>query len=418
MKILIEELNINGEGLSYIDGKKYCVKGVLTGENVDVLEKSEKRNFVDTKLNKIVHPSPIRILSKCVWCDKCGGCDFMFADEKNALKVKKNIIKNYFLDFFSKEIITHSSKNNIHYRNKVSFAVNGDKIGLQKKNSNEIVEVDECLVAKNEINMVLKIFREYLGKTQNSTINHLVIRAVDNYVSVVLVCKITPKNLDFCAKKLECAFGNRFGLFLNFNTSKNKILGDKWQYVCGQKEICSKALGINFFVKPHSFLQINDDVRDKLYNRILREIDGGVVIEGYSGAGLLSAVMAKKAEKVFAVEINKTASLDAEKTKIENSLFNLENINGDCGLLLPKLVKKFPNATFVVDPPRSGLDKNIINAIINSDVKKVVYISCNPYTLKQNIYLLKDKFEVVNFEIFDIFPQTFEIESFVVLNRK
>lgn len=418
MKIKIDELNINGEGISRIDEKKFCVRNVLEGEVVDALVKSEKGNFVDTILNKILVPSVNRIIPKCVWCDRCGGCNFMFADEKYALEVKKNLIKKYFLDFFSGEIISHSSPKNLRYRNKVSFAVKDKIIGLQKKNSNEIVEIDDCLVAKNEIIVVLKIVREYLNKIENSTINHLVVRAVDGYVSVALVCKTSPNNLDFCAKELENAFGNKFGLFLNFNTSKNVILSDNWKYVCGQKEICSNAFGIKFFVKSHSFLQINDDVRNELYERVLKEIDNNIVIEGYSGAGLLSAVMSKRAKKVISVEINKFATLDAEKTKAENSLSNLENINGDCGEILPKLVKKFPEATFVVDPPRSGLDKNVINAILNSGVKKVVYISCNPYTLKQNIYLLKDNFEIVNFEIFDIFPQTFDIESFVVLKKK
>lgn len=418
MKINVEEININGEGISFFEGKKYCVREVLEGEVVDVLVQREKNNFVDTKLNKVLTPSQKRIKPKCIWCDKCGGCNFMFVDEKYALEIKKNVIKKYFSDFFSGIIISHSSPKNFNYRNKVSFAVNGKKIGLQKKNSNEIVEVDECIVAKKEINLVLKIVREYLNKTENTTINHLVLRVVDGFVSVVLVCKNSPKNLDFCANELKKTFGDRFGLFLNFNTSTTKILSEEWQFVCGQKEICTNAFGIKFFVKPHSFLQINDDVRDELYARVLKEIDGGFVVEGYSGTGLLSAVMAKTAKKVIAVEINKSASLDAEKTRKENCILNLENINGDCGQILPKLVKKFPDATFVVDPPRSGLDKNTLNAILISKVKKVIYISCNPYTLKQNIYLLKDKYEVINFEIFDIFPQTFDIESFVVLKKK
>jgi len=418
MKFIVEEININGEGISHLNGKKYCVRDVIDGETVEVLVEKEKGNFVDTKLDKILNPSSKRIEPKCPYFEKCGGCNFMFTDENNALEIKKNVIKKYFSDLFSGNILAHVSPKNLRYRNKVSFAVSGKKIGLQKKNSNEIVEVDDCIVAKEEIIVVLKIIRKYLEKNQNSTINHLVVRAVDKYVSVVLVCKNSPKNLDFCAKELENAFSNMFGLFLNFNTSSSEILSDEWRFVSGQKEICSNAFGINFFVKPHSFLQINDEVRNKLYERVLKEIDGGVVVEGYSGAGLLSAVMSKRAEKVFAVEKNKTATQDAQKTKRENALSNLENLNGDCGKILPELVKKFPDATFVVDPPRSGLDKNILNAILNSGVKKIVYISCNPYTLKQNLFLLKDAFEIVNFEIFDIFPQTFDIESLVVLKKK
>lgn len=100
MKINVEEININGEGISFFEGKKYCVREVLEGEVVDVLVQREKNNFVDTKLNKVLTPSQKRIKPKCIWCDKCGGCNFMFVDEKYALEIKKNVIKKYFSDFF------------------------------------------------------------------------------------------------------------------------------------------------------------------------------------------------------------------------------------------------------------------------------------------------------------------------------
>jgi 23S rRNA (uracil-5-)-methyltransferase RumA len=418
MKIKIDELNINGEGISHIGDKKYCLSNVLDGEVVDADIVKEKGNFVEARVNKILQPSSLRVVPKCPWCQKCGGCNLMFVEPENALELKKQIVEKYFSSLFSGKIIAHSSPNNFYYRNKVSFAVNGNKIGLQKRNSNEIVEVDKCMIAKKEINVVLKIVREFLQKNLDSTINHLVVRVIEQDVCVVLVCKFSPKNIELCARSLQEHFGEHYGLFLNFNTSKDKILSDRWRFVGGKNVFCDESFGIKFFVKPHSFLQVNDEVRDELYSTVSKEIDGGVVVEGYSGGGLLSAIMAKTSSQVFGVEIDKSATDDAERMKRENKIENLTNLNGDCAELLPKLIAENANATFVVDPPRSGVSQKILDSVLKSKLERIVYISCNPYTLRQNINYLTGQFEIEKFEIFDIFPQTFDIESLVCLKRK
>ena len=123
----------------------------------------------------------------------------------------------------------------------------------------------------------------------------------------------------------------------------------------------------------------------RLYKTVQNEIKDEVVIEGYSGAGLLSGILCKTAKHVIGVEINKNATKNANKLKEANALSNLQNINGDCKNVLPVLAKQYKNAVFVVDPPRSGCDQNTLQAIIDNNISKVVYVSCNPYTLKQNI---------------------------------
>ncbi len=417
-RLKIEKLNINGEGLCFKDQKKWCVKNVLPFEEVEVEIKQEKDNFVNCELVKILSSFKSRIKEKCLYCNQCGGCDFMFVSAKDGLQIKKEVISDFFKEFFKKNIIANSSKNSLNYRNKVSFVVKNNKIGLQKRHSNEIVEIDNCLVAKKEINLVLKCAREYLNEVQNNEINHIVVRCLNGQVCITLVVKNTPKKLSILVSKLQHYFNENFGIYLNFNTDKKQILGNNWRHFYGLKYLKAQFNDIQFFVTPYSFMQINEDVMKDLYLRTQSEIEDGIVVEGYSGAGLLSCILAKKASKVFSIEINKTATSDANKTKLQNKIENLENINGDCNDILPKLIKKYPDATFVVDPPRSGLDKDIINTLLSVKPKKIIYISCNPYTLKQNFGLLKEHYEIEKFEIFDIFPQTFEIESLVVLKIK
>ncbi len=417
-RIIIEELNINGEGISYKDNNKFCVKNVLINEEVEVENFKVKQNFFQSKLKKILKPSQDRIKEKCKFCTICGGCDFMFVRYKKSLMIKKDVLKKYFEKFFCGEIKINYSDNEFYYRNKVAFKVENNKIGLQKYMSNKLIEIDECIVAKQEINQVLNVLREYLKQYNNVEINHAVIRCLNGHMSIAIVCSKKPRFLNILVEKLKNKFNDKFGLYVNYNTNNKKIFSDKWEYVYGQKELQSTLFGIDFYVKPYSFMQINENVMEKMYKRVLGEIENEIVIEGYSGIGLLSCILSKKAKKVYSIELNNSASQDAEKTKKLNKIVNLENINGDCNIFLPKLIQKHKDATFIIDPPRSGLGIEILQSILKSRPKKIIYISCNPYTLKQNIVFLKDSYYIDKFEIFDIFPQTFEIESFVVLKIK
>ena len=198
---------------------------------------------------------------------------------------------------------------------------------------------------------------------------------------------------------------------------KHIILSDKWQHLFGLKYLEDEFEGIKYNIHPYSFLQVNNKVKNDIYKYVLQKIDNQIVIEGYSGAGLLSAILSKKAKKVIGVEINKNATKDADNIKNLNNINNLENINGDCKSVLPDLAKKYSNAVFVIDPPRSGCDEKTLTAIKENNINKVVYISCNPYTLKQNVKFLSDKYKITDFEIFDMFPQTSNVESVICLEK-
>ncbi len=417
-KITIEKMNINGEGVAFQDGKKFVVPYSLLNEEIEVKVVREKANFVGCEIDKILTPSKNRIEPICKYFSICGGCDKMNISPSDCIELKKETLQDYFSGIFSGKVIENRGKNEIGYRNKVAFVVQGNKVGLQKKGSNVLVEIDKCIVAKPEINVVLNIFKCYLHTTKNENITRLVVRSLENQVSIVLVCKEKPNNLDFFITTLRKTFGDNFGLYLNYNKSKNEIFSPNFQYICGLKELKSTFKGLTFYIKPYSFMQINDEMRDKLYQKVAQKMDGGVVVEGFSGAGLLSAILSKNSKWVYSIEINSSANLDAEKTKNANKIVNLTNICGDIRVELPKIIEEHKDATFVIDPPRSGVDNGTLDLLKQCKVKRIIYISCNPYTLKQNLVYLKDVYEITDFEIFDLFPQTFDIESLVELKLK
>ena len=417
-KITIEKLNINGEGVSFQDGKKYVVPYSLPSETLDVAKIQEKSNFVGCEIKSILSASPKRIKPICKYFLQCGGCDKMNIYPIDCLNLKKENIQEYFQDIYEGEIIANECKTPLFYRNKVAFVVQGNKVGLQKRLSNTIVEVDKCLVAKDEINKVLDLFKCYLGTIKNDSITRLVVRTLENQTSIVLVCTKKPSNLEYFISLLKETYDKNFGLYLNYNKSKNEIFSANFEHICGLRELKSTYNDLVFYIKPYSFMQINDEMRDKLYQNVAKKINGGVVVEGYSGAGLLSAILSKNATQVYSIEINASASRDAEKTKIANKITNLANICGDIKVELPKIIEKNKDATFVIDPPRSGVDKTTLNLLKSCKVKRIIYISCNPYTLKQNLVYLSDTYKAISFDIFDLFPQTFDIESVVELELK
>ena len=416
IEVKVQKLSINGEGLFSYGDKRGAVSKVLPGEMVKASINKTKKDFMFCSLEKVLEPSSDRTIAPCPYYDKCGGCNFMHVAPQKALEIKRQVLGEYFRDYYVGDIVTHPSPCDLDYRNKVSFSILGTQIGFKEPQSNNIVEVDSCLVAKKQINKVLSLTKQYLIKINNTAINHLVVRCLGEGVCVVLVATSMPAQIEHYANLLKKSFGDDFGLFVNFGDGKNEILSKKYKLVAGHEYLTVQDKALTYYVYPDAFMQINDGVRVALYSRVCDEIDQKDVVEGYSGVGILSAYMSSKASSVTSIEINSFATKSAQKLKENNKIDNLTIINDDFGHAL-KTLKGKKDFTLVVDPARSGLDKNALDAILEFMPNKIVYVSCNPYTLKQNIGYLKGKYKVQKIELFDMFVQTFDIETLAVLQK-
>ena len=165
---------------------------------------------------------------------------------------------------------------------------------------------------------------------------------------------------------------------------------------------------------------MNNYIKNLIYKKIIETLgDQTNVIDAYSGAGLLSSIIAKNAANVWGVEIVKEATENANKLKMKNNLNNLTNINVDCAKVIPDLAKQLEgDFAVVVDPPRKGLDKKVVEAFLESEPKKVVYLSCDPATLARDLGLLKEKYTIDFVQPYDMFPQTANVETLVCLIKK
>lgn len=436
LEVEITRYGANGEGIAVEGGIVIFVPFAMVGERVLIHIINDKNSFLIAKIVKILRSSKLRVDAPCKYFGKCGGCDLQHITSSEQNKLKTNIVhdslKKYAgIDIEVNEII--SGENDYRYRNKFAFPIceeNGKiKIGMFKKNTHQIIDIEDCLLQSERVKTIIKIFRDFLTEnkisayceeTKKGTVKHIVLREHgDSFILTIVVTDKKFDNFQDLILRLKTQFNN-FGIYKNINLFNNNVIfGEKDEHIYGLRELELEEFGIKYFVNNRSFMQVNDEIKCIIYQKILELLGKQkFVIDAYSGAGLLSSIIAKHADKVYGVEIIKEATQNAESLKNINKLYNLTNINGDCAIEIPKLAKQI-NGEFaiVVDPPRKGLDKKVVDAFLQSEPNKIVYLSCNPATLARDIGLMKEKYDIKYIQPYNMFPQTCQVETLVCLEK-
>ena len=431
----IVDINDDGQGVAKIDDEVVFIPFCLTGEKVDAVVINTKSKFAIAKATNITNLSPHRVEPKCKHFKMCGGCSFQHLVHSEQLVQKQKQVAQALKRIAHIETTVQPciSCNEYYYRNKIALPVSPDgKVGLYRKNTHRILPIDECPITKNWLPELLKAIEEFIKEskikcfnpeTNSGTLKHIVAREVDNQLLLTFV-STTEKfpDVSSLAKKLQPKF-NSLGISLNINKlNNNVILSQNWKNLWGNNLITTEFFGVTYNISNASFSQVNDSIRNELYLKVLENISPtDTVIDAYSGAGLLSAIISKKAEYCYGIEIIKEATISADKLKTDNNILNLTNINGDCAKELPVLAKKLSSKELcvVLDPPRKGCDEKVLNALLSSQPTKIIYVSCNPQTLARDLKILTDTKEyAISFvQPFDMFPQTSHIETLVRLDR-
>ena len=434
LEVDIVRLGANGEGVAMYQGMVIFVPFALVGERVLVHIVCDKKTFFFAKLLKVIKPSKDRIEPKCPYFGRCGGCDLQHMSKECEQSFKKEMVQNS-LEKYAKiqtEIndVVDSDKE-FGYRNKFAFPVreeNGEiKIGMFAKNSHRVIDVNECLLQSQTSKTIVDCFREFLKESKlsafneqsgNGLVKHIVVREKDNsFVLTVVVTENQDVNFEPLISKLKNYF-KCFGIVKNVNKLNNNVIfGNLDIKIYGNDEIEIEEFGVKYSVNNRSFFQVNNFIKTKIYEKIIELVGTeNNIIDAYSGAGLLSAVLAKTSKNVYGVEIVKEATENANKLKNENKLYNLTNINGDCAKVIPELSKKLKgDFAIVVDPPRKGLDKKVVESFLEAVPHKIVYLSCNPATLARDLGLLKEKYDITFVQPYNMFPNTANVETLVEL---
>lgn len=361
------------------------IKGALKGEQIKIRITNLKKNYAYAEIIEILKESKYREKPVCPYYNICGGCSFMHTTHENEINIKKE----YLEKLFKRKVNILETKNIYNYRNKVVFHIENNKIGLYNEQTHKICPVDKCLLLKEEINNIYKDIKNI----DLTNIKEIMIRCVNKEIMLNV---ITTGNID----KKDLLSLNIDSLYIDS------------KYVKGKKYLIDEINNFKFTIYPESFYQVNKEGMISIYNKALSYInDSDSLLDLYCGTGTIAIWMNNKSKNIKGYEINYSSIENAKLNLKLNNISNIDFILNDA-----KNVKGSYD-TIIVDPPRSGLSKDVINFLNNKKVKKLIYISCNPNTLKRDIDLL------INYKLLDInacnmFERTAHIECVCVLERK
>jgi len=416
MHIKISDYGMNGEGVGKIDGKVFMVENAIIGEEVEIEIIQELKNYSLAKCINILNTSKNRQIPPCPYFDQCGGCCLQHINYSEQLNFKTTLVQKTLkkianIDFKVSPCV--ASDEILNYRNKVSFNFKNKLSGFYKENSKDIVEINNCLISNKNLNKVYALFKDFLLSTNYApNVKNLVIREIENQILVGVVSKI---ELDLTAfyKTLQQNFNN-IGLYLIVNTRKDSVvLSGKVKHIAGIKDIKINNFNVSYTVDLLGFHQTNINIQNKLYNKVLQYIlPNQKVINGFSGQGLLSAILAQKAKQVVGIEINKNSHISAEKLKKQNKITNLTNI---CADFNQEIINHIKNTnTIILDPSKKGCGRQVMEKI--NGIENIIYISCNPIALSKDLRELKN-YKIEEVIPFDMFPQTNSVETLVKLTK-
>lgn len=439
--VKITDYGMDGAGVAHEDGKTYFLSNVLLGEKVAL---------DDVGGAKVLALNKHRITPLCPYYFKCGGCNIGCMDEFEQQNYKTRYVKNCFAKYKTvlPEKLDYYSNYELNYRNKVSFGVrrinNKNVIGLFAFNTHEIIEIDECKIVDKRNKDLLKVLRWYLAlddvlgydeQNKSGDIRNIVVRFCEKGV---LLCVVghgnLPPHLDMLYAKLLDVF-KIIGLSYCQNKDMRTILSANIKHLYGITECAVNKNGLSAPVNIGSFVQVNDDVSAALYEYVTEQCAGdNIVFDLYSGAGLMTAMLAQQCKLVFGIESNLYAVNASTKLQQQNNIKNATNIWGKVEEVLPNILnesikdKKFKcrnkvldlnnNLFCVLDPPRKGCDTKVLSTILQSPIDKVVYVSCNPLTLARDTSVLLKNYKIESIKLFDMFNMTSHIETVLVLRRK
>ena len=446
-------LGTEGEGIINSEGTTVFVPFCLVGEKVSFKVLKVKGNIAYGKLEKILTPSKERTEAPCPVFKKCGGCSLQHMNYSAQAEFKKQTVARALqkIGGISAEVAdTVTCDKEYRYRNKLVLPIGvlqGETaLGFYAPHSHRIVPIEDCLIEAEwvkDIISAVKTFSKSSGyqgydeETKKGVLRKVVVREIKGKYVIALVA-VKNINLSTFVDLLKEKFDS-FTLLLNINASSgNAVFGNEWHTVYGEGYFEAEDLGILYRAGANTFLQVNDDVRTKLYSRVIEEADGGgVALDLYSGGGMLTAMLAKKCEKAYGIEIVEEASRCADELKIGNNLGNkMENICGDVGENIESVFKKTQGKKRIIvcDPPRKGMERSVVKAILKAEADKVILISCNPATLARDLGILTGTLEendgelvksdssngvykIISITPFDMFPQTPHTECLVILKR-
>ncbi len=441
-KISITDLNPDGNGVGRLpDGRVVFVPCAAPGDVWEVGIIKETARYLVGRPETLLSPSPDRVDPECPYYKRCGGCTFRHISPESERERKRSIVQNCFsrIGKLEIEVAPVFETGESRYRNKVVYplAVQNGKatFGYFARHTHTVIPHEDCLSQDARFAEIASFF---VGLTQNrgvtirdeqtgkGVLRHLAMRkTADGRFSL---CIIAQKNFA-ASQEIAHALLEKFpfvtGVALNLNRDPgNVIFGDETLTLAGEPVLTDTLCGKTFRISPASFYQVNHDCAEKLYEKAAELADlqpGQTLLDLYCGAGTIGLSMIRDGQKLCGVEIVPDAIENAKQNAKANGRTEADTlfVCGDASVGVSECRKKFGNPdVIVVDPPRKGLSREVIDTLIDVSPRKIVYVSCDPATLAANCAdLTRAGYSLSPAFPFNMFPKTGHVESVVLLSH-
>lgn len=434
-ELIIEKLVHQGYGLGFLDSRPVFVENAAPGDLLQIELTRTTRHFSYGKIEDIISPGPGRVQAPCSAFGQCGGCNWLHLDYQTQVAWKSEIASEIFRRIHNSERIPCEPSPLINgYRNKTFLPVmvrSGEIIiGMYARQSHKVVPHDVCQIHPALFDRVCPVFSTYLKKAQvqiydevknTGQVRHLGLRYSFSTGELLIIVVTRTARLPFTRQLTQAmlsAFPEVTGIIQNINPEKtNRIMGSDSKLLYGRDFLLEVIGDLRFRVSYDSFFQVNSSIIEMLYKFILEHVPSqSRVLDAYCGTGSIGIFVAARAEKVWGVEVNQRAIEDARLNCHTNGVENCEFISGKVEEKLEELIVSRSIDTVIFDPPRQGLNPEILDILQKCTPARIIYVSCDPATQERDVSrLLSAGYRIYDIHCFDLFPHTYHQECVVIL---
>ncbi len=449
IELEIEDMGVDGSGIGKSGGIVFFVKDALIGDRIHAKVMKQKKNYCYAKLMDFIKLSPYRVEPICPVYRQCGGCQIQPLSYEKQLEYKEKKVRNNLIrigGFAPEEIKMRpiiGMAEPYHYRNKAQFPVGIDKngdlaAGFYASRTHTIVPVENCCLGVPQNSQIMQRIlswmqqyhiEPYNEKTGTGLVRHVLIRygfrSHQLMVCLVIHKKSLPKARPLIEKLLEVKEIASISISIN-EKRNNVIMGETVKTLWGADYIEDFIGDLKFRISPLSFYQINPVQTEVLYNIVMEfaNLNGSETVwDLYCGIGTISLFLARKAKQVYGVEAIPQAVEDAKENAKINRVLNVDFFAGKAEEVLPQYYGQeeaslaYPQV-IVVDPPRKGCEKSLLDAMLKVQPERIVYVSCDSATLARDLkYLCGAGYKLVEMQEVDVFCQTVHVETVCLLSK-
>jgi 23S rRNA (uracil1939-C5)-methyltransferase len=450
----ITGLAFGGRGIARLDGLAVFVPNTVPGDRAVVQITRRKKNFAEAFLAELVEPSPDRVAAPCPYSGVCGGCSWQFLGYEKQLEYKRRHVAESLEHIGGiKDTPVHAaipSPAVFEYRNKMEFTCvdrrwlmpaelsdpnvkKGFALGLHVPGTfHKVIDTQACLLQPEPGNQILSEIRDYIkssGRPVYGLRSHegfwrfVVLRsstASRRWLINLVTAFEDPGVLKPLAERLRAAFPETAAIVNNVTGRKAAIaVGEFERPVAGDTCLRDRIGRFEFEISANSFFQTNTRSAALLYDIVATYagLDGSeTVLDLYSGTGTIPIMLSGSCREVIGIEMAASAVADARTNCRLNGIANCRFLLGDIRDCLPGLGVR-PDVV-VIDPPRIGMSKEVVQAVLQLEPDRIVYVSCNPATLARDLALLQPDYQAHEIQPIDMFPHTFHVESVARLKRR